>query len=103
MKTRSIYGQKRVLTRLEHAIDPLVLAGIDELAARRGISRAQCVRDALYSAVYCVLREGRGLRSAPMVPFKEGFEGLPRCRIVDGRLVSVDRFGLPGPVKEASL
>lgn len=94
-QSKQIYGSKRVLTRLEHMVDPLVLAGLDEIARRRGVSRAQCVRDALYTAVYRALREEMILLSSPSVPFARQYDGLATVRIVSGKTVIVDQHGLP--------
>lgn len=94
-KTDRVYGKKRVMTRLEHMVDPLVLAGLDEVARRRGVTRAQCVRDALFTVVHETLRGSLQMMDAPGVPFAQIYEDQPRLRVVGRRIRVVDEFGLP--------
>jgi hypothetical protein len=94
-RTNQVYGKKRVMIRLEHMIDPLVLAGIDEVARRRSVTRAQCVRDALFTIVHETLRGSLQLLEAPDVPFAQIYEDQPRLRLIGRRIKIVDEFGLP--------
>jgi hypothetical protein len=91
------YGKKRVYAQALFWIDPAILHGIDTIAERRSISRAKVVRDALYTAVYAVLRDGIELRDALVVPHSELYEAIPNLRLHGGTLVEIDEFGLEIP------
>jgi hypothetical protein len=94
-RTASTYGKRRVYTRLAHMIDPLLLVAVDELAKRSGISRADCIRDAIYTSVYQAMKAGEPLMRAPLVPYAQQYEDAPRLRLVEGRIRVADEYGFP--------
>jgi hypothetical protein len=91
---RPVYGKKRVQVPVQVWMDPRVLNGIDEIVKRSGATRAEVVRDALYTAVWAVIRDGLELRRAPGIPHAELYDAIPDLRIDRGALVGVDEYGL---------
>lgn len=89
MKPRS--ERERRSAQVSLWIDPLLLAAIDALARKRETSRVQCIRDAIYTAVFRSMRRGEEFESAPRVP---PYDGAERVRSVAGKLVTVDENGL---------
>jgi hypothetical protein len=94
MNDKPTYGKKRVYAQALLWLDPAILHGIDTIAERGKTSRADVVRDALYTAVHAVLRDGIELRNALIVPHSELYEAIPNLRLRDGTLVEIDEFGL---------
>jgi metal-responsive CopG/Arc/MetJ family transcriptional regulator len=71
-------------------LDPVIVASLDRLTQRRG--RAQLIRDALYSYVWDVRRNGgANVRSAPGSSKVLDAAGV---RVVDGKLAPIDDWGL---------
>lgn len=90
----AVYGKKRVQIPVQVWMDPRVLNGLDEIVKRLGGSRSEVVRDALYTAVWAVLRDNLELRRAPSIPHAELFDAIPQLRLDRGMLVDVDEYGL---------
>lgn len=91
------YGKKRVYVQAQLWMDPRILHGLDTIAQRQGVSRSKVLRDALYTAVYAVLRDGIELRDALVMPHNELYDAIPDLRLRAGNLIEVDEFGLEVP------
>lgn len=95
---RPVYGKKRVQVPVQLWMDPRILKGLDEIARLSRSTRTDVLRNALYTAVYAVLRDGLELREGPRQPHAELYDAIPQLRVrVGGTLVTVDEFGLEVP------